>query len=550
MENLKSSLVGGIKWLVVVNVAQKLITFTMNQALILWTSPEIYGIASIQFELLLSSLLFLSRDGIRLAVLRLDASKESQRLVLVNMSWLPCLLIIIFSFGLAAGRSLILPETDLRLFLIYCLSAFLECCGEPLLNFFLNRMDLGAKIKAETSAIFFRSLVTFLLLVYSSFGILSFAIAQLVYSFAYLITLISHLSTFKLSENIVDEVKLKDFLPSYSSGSLVNQEVLSVAIAASTSTVFKHLLTEGDKIVLTLFSSSYNQGIYALTNNYGSLVARMIFLPLEDSSRLMFSKYASKIQFKNSKIEKNGETLKELETMESLLISLLRFVGLFGCCFVVFGIPYVPIFARFILRNRWNGNETIITLQVYCFYIFVLGINGISEAFVQAYSPSSVFAELNTGLIYSWLVFMVLAVLGISFYGTPGVIMANIGGMITRIIMNGIVMEKLINKSLKDFHTSDKQINKNKVFKSLIPPFQWVLIVLICGFSTVVSSWIYSRSPQALVDAFIHIGCGGLIGIWFLIGSALTAPSEEKQFFKEIVLGRLKLPKSQLEKNE
>jgi oligosaccharide translocation protein RFT1 len=34
--------------------------------------------------------------------------------------------------------------------------------------------------------------------------------------------------------------------------------------------VFKHALTEGDKIVLSAASNLYDQGVYALAHNYGS----------------------------------------------------------------------------------------------------------------------------------------------------------------------------------------------------------------------------------------------------------------------------------------
>ena len=36
--------------------------------------------------------------------------------------------------------------------------------------------------------------------------------------------------------------------------------------------VFKHALTEGDKIVLSAASNLYDQGVYALAHNYGSFV--------------------------------------------------------------------------------------------------------------------------------------------------------------------------------------------------------------------------------------------------------------------------------------
>lgn len=52
-----------------------------------------------------------------------------------------------------------------------------------------------------------------------------------------------------------------------------------------------HLLqTEGSKIVMALCQSSYNQGVYGLVTNLGSLVVRTIFFPVEEAAFRAFSK--------------------------------------------------------------------------------------------------------------------------------------------------------------------------------------------------------------------------------------------------------------------
>ena len=51
-----------------------------------------------------------------------------------------------------------------------------------------------------------------------------------------------------------------------------------------------HLLqTEGSKMVLALCESSYNQGVYGLVTNLGSLVVRTIFFPVEEAAFRAFS---------------------------------------------------------------------------------------------------------------------------------------------------------------------------------------------------------------------------------------------------------------------
>ncbi|KDQ24089.1 hypothetical protein PLEOSDRAFT_1025211, partial [Pleurotus ostreatus PC15] len=54
--------------------------------------------------------------------------------------------------------------------------------------------------------------------------------------------------------------------------------------------LLKHILTESDKLVLSYFSLSLAaQGGYAIAANYGSLVARLVLQPIEESLRLFFS---------------------------------------------------------------------------------------------------------------------------------------------------------------------------------------------------------------------------------------------------------------------
>lgn len=53
----------------------------------------------------------------------------------------------------------------------------------------------------------------------------------------------------------------------------------------------KQVLTEGERYVMTLFSiMSFNQqGVYDVVNNLGSLAARFLFRPIEDSLYFYFS---------------------------------------------------------------------------------------------------------------------------------------------------------------------------------------------------------------------------------------------------------------------
>lgn len=83
---------------------------------------------------------------------------------------------------------------------------------------------------------------------------------------------------------------------------------LRLARALAGQSLLKHVLTEGDKIVLARATapdrgrsgggsggggqggSLHEQGVYAIASGYGSLAARLLFQPVEEAARLMFSK--------------------------------------------------------------------------------------------------------------------------------------------------------------------------------------------------------------------------------------------------------------------
>ena len=97
---------------------------------------------------------------------------------------------------------------------------------------------------------------------------------------------------------------------------------LSMAVTFTQQSLFKHLLTQGDRIVLAWSNDLMNQGVYAVVTNYGqcppklssalprclarcdcnalshaasspapgSLVVRLLFQPLEEVSRVLLAK--------------------------------------------------------------------------------------------------------------------------------------------------------------------------------------------------------------------------------------------------------------------
>lgn len=66
--------------------------------------------------------------------------------------------------------------------------------------------------------------------------------------------------------------------------------ILSVCVGHLAQAGVHLLQTEGSKMVMALCQSSFNQGVYGLVTNLGSLVVRTIFFPVEEAAFRAFSK--------------------------------------------------------------------------------------------------------------------------------------------------------------------------------------------------------------------------------------------------------------------
>ena len=60
-------------------------------------------------------------------------------------------------------------------------------------------------------------------------------------------------------------------------------QTYSILLLFFKQSILKQLLTEGEKYVLSISPASmYDQGLYEIVNNLGSLFARFLFQPLEE----------------------------------------------------------------------------------------------------------------------------------------------------------------------------------------------------------------------------------------------------------------------------
>ena len=190
--------------LVLLQLFSRVVTFVLNQALVRLVSPQIFGTTSIQFELLLSTILFLSREGVRNALLRAPSSSQegekrgASNLLITNISLLPILL----GIPTAIGSALIYLNTSSTTtssqphfrtsVLLYVLAAMFELLSEPMYIRTQNELRFHVRVRAEGTAVMLKTIITFLVLVGTSeeYALVAFALGQTVYGLTMLISFV------------------------------------------------------------------------------------------------------------------------------------------------------------------------------------------------------------------------------------------------------------------------------------------------------------------------------------------------------------------------
>jgi oligosaccharide translocation protein RFT1 len=196
--------------------------------------------------------------------------------------------------------------------------------------------------------------------------------------------------------------------------------------------IVKHILTQGDTFLIASLASQKAQGVYTLANNYGGLVARLVFQPIEESSRNYFGKLLS---------FESGEPSTELvTTARKNLQTLLRAYMLLSVCVLVFGPTLAPLLLKIVAGPAWIESGAGHVLVRYCFYIPFLAINGLTEAFV-----SSVATETEVNLQSAWMLAFsagfagaAYLFLGVLDLGAEGLVWANTLNMAFRIVWSTI----------------------------------------------------------------------------------------------------------------
>ncbi|KAJ9117601.1 hypothetical protein QFC22_004451 [Naganishia vaughanmartiniae] len=404
--NLSSSLTSA-KSLIALQLLSRLITFSLNQALIRIASPKVFGTAAVQFDLVRDTILFLSREGIRGVVIRIPADKkvvDSSRTGrwiedtrIHNLVNLPIILGITVTAALLPLYLHSLPaSTTSQSFFhsslgIYVAATLLELLTEPLYlrSQLSSPVDTSIRVQAEGTAIVVRAIVTVVCLAaaHERYALLAFAFGQISYSVALGVKYAraywndTGLWTWPFGRHSQTnrDARPRESITMYLSNYFYPHHLTLLGALLGQSTI-KHFLTEADRIVVAWASPLEDQGGYAVASNYASLVARIVFQPVEESARLYFAREINvNPTHRTSAVNRSSPFL--------IAFSMVRISAYLLLLCLSFIPPLAPIVFPYLLPQSYRHTSALQTLTAYLtLYLPILSMNGILEAFFAATS--------------------------------------------------------------------------------------------------------------------------------------------------------------------
>jgi oligosaccharide translocation protein RFT1 len=263
----------GASYLILLQLFTRLMTFTFNQLILRHTDPAVFGFATIQLELLSSTILFLSREGFRIALQR--ERGDIQRVV--NLAYIPFVTGVVgailgcYGFWRTADPAVRQLGGFTDSILLYGVATVVELFSEPCFAVAQQMLLFRVRTMAEGSAVVVRCGVTYLSTMYfarrgqlDDYAALPFGLGQLGYAVVlaagYFVAISSRRSV--MPRQVRDGTSGKIYF--------FHMPTLWLAFSVTGQSLFKHLLTEGDKLVLTLLTTPYTQGLYAVVSNYGN----------------------------------------------------------------------------------------------------------------------------------------------------------------------------------------------------------------------------------------------------------------------------------------
>jgi hypothetical protein len=447
----------GATFLIILQVASRALTFAVNQVLLRFLSPELLGVSA-RLELFSISVLYFARESLRVALQRQAHGTQA----IVNLSYLA----VFFGTPLAYLLALFVLRSDrpdvpyfVESLIVYCLATFIELLSEPAFSVVQQKLLYKVRASAESTATLLRCVGTCGSAILASragldIGVLPFAAGQLAYALSLL--LVYTYNTWPVSKtdgfSLFPE-KLPAAMRSPSILGYFSTPLLRLTGSLTLQSTLKYILTQGDSLLVTSLASLADQGAFALASNYGGLIARMLFQPIEESSRNMFAKLCANTEstpaIQGDKVsEKTSEQRQNLAQASRVMTTILHLYAIISLFAVVLGPTLAPLLLGIVAGKKWSVTSAADVLSTYCYYIPFLAINGVTEAFVAAVATSKQLYAQSVAMGVFFAIFAGSAWFFISQLelGGSGVVLANTVNMGLRIVWNTWFINKFFDE--------------------------------------------------------------------------------------------------------
>ncbi|XP_018326501.1 protein RFT1 homolog [Agrilus planipennis] len=287
-----------------------------------------------------------------------------------------------------------------------------------------------------------------------------------------------------------------DFFPGFMENweKPLNPSLCILAVSFFKQCIVKQILTEGERYVMTISPvlTFSQQSMYDIVNNLGSLAARFLFRPIEESAYFYFT------QMVKRDVAISEQQKKNINEATTVLNQLCKVVISIGLIVIAFGQSYSYTLLHLYGGKALTDNALPTTLlRFHCVSVLLLAVNGVTECYVFATMNNQQIDRYNYKMVVFSVIFLIISYLFTLIFGPVGFILANCINMAAR-----------IGHSIYFIHQKYKD-SEYRPLIGLIPDLYFVISLILVGILTKASE-LYLLQKSIL----LHITIGGICFIF------------------------------------